>query len=66
MYIRIDKRADGGGPITLDAETVAIDVPVGAEENTTITVEFDPNSGENGEHRVLVDDECVWSALSPE
>lgn len=29
----------------------------------TMTAEFDPDSGDNGEFRVVVDDECVYSYL---
>jgi hypothetical protein len=62
MYVRLEQRSDGMPDQTLDCERVVIDQEDG-DDRVQVTVEFDEGTGENGELRVIVDDECVYSNL---
>lgn len=64
LAIKLQKRADGMPDQNVACERVVIDFedPVdGLVE--TVTAEFDPSSGDNGEFRIIVGDECVYSYL---
>lgn len=71
MIVRLEQvahnytSAESQHSFSFDAGQVVINT-VEIEPEYRITVEYDPEAGEHGEVRIIVDDECVWSALASE
>jgi len=61
MIVRIDSRKLQ--QTVTDALKVEVDVEDTNGDRYLITVEHDPEAGEDGEFRVLLDDECLWSLI---
>jgi hypothetical protein len=60
MDVTLRRRADGLGDQTVECEAVTITLRA-IPGDIAATIEFDPDSGDEGEYRIIAGDECVWS-----
>jgi hypothetical protein len=64
ITVLLQKRADGMPDQRVEAERIQVEIiETSMQEQADVTIEFDPDSGDDGEYRVIVDDDCVWSML---